>query len=526
MIYCPAQIRRMLGPALILSFLCAGVLLEVDQASGQLTEPLEPLPGSHWAYDLLEALDVLGISTAWPADFRPVSLAAVLTELDRITRYGLSEEPLVANWARTLGKERGLRGFPAQEGGGGGKSRPGTPEGAFGKLDLRFGFDGEYRNGAVFLDPGTGESLNGWGAVTFRRSLSLSGRYVSDGRKRWKGFRAGGLTAGMGPLYLFLGREFPRAPTPAHASTVLGGTVPFDGILLTTDRPRRVPGLDWLLGPSSWRFMLAPWNGITEEGDGSWFGLGGFIGQPHPRLRVGLSRVARMGGRGQGEITARRILRTILLIQNEPGSWDDQKLEVSVRFRWGLGPVPIVSYLVMAQEDSPFYRDPGTVVGSRTAFLGSSGLWLLQYEYSAYGGKAQWCFWCQRVKNGRGVEDGRAAGRWYHHYRRWPYARRDIPVGDPLGGYGAGHSLSTQYWAKSGRFHSKITLFVQNREEGNLLYERWPGWRTGVSLEGTGRFGRKLFVTLGLTQAFGSEAARQGGVRISARWAAFRLPAG
>ena len=50
-----------------------------------------------------------------------------------------------------------------------------------------------------------------------------------------------------------------------------------------------------------------------------------------------------------------------------------------------------------------------------------------------------------------------------------------------LGGYGSRHQVQLSYWGRS-PVRVAGTFFVENREEQNLLYDRWPGSRTGFAV--------------------------------------------
>lgn len=474
-------------PFLLFSLLLAAV---PSVLPGQDLHATSPLPGDHWAYDFLDALDVAGISSAWMADFRGVSEEGIQGEMDRILEFGFGRAALVRNWRRTFRRSRGLA------------PSTGSPP------RLRLHLESGLREGEAWLNPGDGAFGRARGALSLGSGVEVWGELAVGGWDRFEGLRSAGVSVPAGPFSVTVGRQFLRAPGSGSTSPLLGGGTPLDGVFVLTDRPREFPGFGWLFGPVSWQFALGPLEGITGP-DRGWIGLGSAVAQPHPRLRLGATRVVWFGGDQRGGYTLGRLARSVFLLQNEPFWWDDQKLEFTIRYDWGLGDVPFSTYLVLGQEDAPIYRDSGVVAGTRVNLLSSFGMTVLRYEYSAYGTRARWCPWCSKVKDARGVDDYRPTDFWYLHHRRWPYARDGIPLGDPLGGYGMGHTVGGRFWSAGGSFLAHARGFYQKREERNLLVDRWPGNRWGVEggstvfLPGAFRLSFSLLLTRG--GEFGSE---------------------
>jgi hypothetical protein len=253
-----------------------------------------------------------------------------------------------------------------------------------------------------------------------------------------------------------------------------------DAVHLVSTRATPLPGLKWLLGPIAWQFALAPWGGVSDLDQG-WIGLGSAVFQPHPRVRVGATRVARFGGTQSGSVTPERFVRMFLALQNEPTEWDDQFLELSLRVRWEPFGLPLATYAVFAQDNSPIWKQPGLQLGTAASLVKDSGVFLIRYEYNAIGRRARWCPGCQ-YQTGK-ASAGTNVIAWYHHVSLGLYEQNQIPVGSSLGGYGAEHSLSFSAFPSAGRFRYKVWSFLQIRDEGNLLLERWPGERAGLAGE-------------------------------------------
>ncbi len=472
---------RSLPAAVLLAALAA--LLSAPSARAQAPGP--PLPPDHWSYELLEALDVAGASSSWIYDVRPTGTGTVRAELDRIAEHDFQGAgDLARAWSRRLGAPNGETSWAA------------TAEAG-------------YRDGEGFLDPGEGA----YGVLSAAADLGGGATLWGEGRvggwSTFDGVENAGLSVAAGPFVLTGGRQRLKAAGSAGASSQLGSHVPLDALHAVSRRRAPLPGLDWLFGPVAWQFSLSPWNEVGDW-EGGWLGVGGAVAQPHPRFRIGAVRSVRFA-RGDAEpATVERVLRSVFLLQNEPLSWDNQKLEIWLRYRWELFGQPLATYAVFAQEDSPVYLDPGILAGTKAARLLDSGLWQLSYEYRAYGARGQWCFWCEKTRDGK-TESGRDQGPWYVHYGVRRYERGGFPMGDATGGYGAQHRIALAFWSRGGGFRGKATAFFQVRDdERNVLFDRWPGKRRGVRLEGG--------VPLGGTLEAVAEGLWADGPRIDTEW--------
>jgi hypothetical protein len=150
---------------------------------------------------------------------------------------------------------------------------------------------------------------------------------------------------------------------------------------------------------------------------------------------------------------------------------------VSVRVRIGPRGRSVTGYFSLGFEDTEsIYQDPGMVAGALFPLLLEGGLLTLRYEYSAFGKRAQWCGGCEYQRH-----------LWYHGRWYGPYVHEGLPMGSTLGGYGSSHWVESVFWATGMPLRVSLRAFRRNREEGNILLDRWTGVRKGISLEIAGR---------------------------------------
>lgn len=450
--------------------------------------PSPPLSFDHWSWELLEALDVAGAASAWMTGVRPTARQTAWRELRRVREEGFGTGSAVASWADRFERE--------------------LPAAGAGSWEVRAASGA--RSGDAFLDPGQGA----FGSVSLAARLgraSFWGEVEEGAREAFGGVRSAGVALPLGAFDVMVGRQRVKGAGPGWTSAHLGGEVPLDGVYVVSNRRVALPGLEWLLGPTAWHAALAPLHGVDDLDQG-WFGLGGFLAEPHPRLRIGATRVVQFAGHPDAPLTAERLLRSFFLVQNDPMNWDDQKLELSLRYRWGIFGQPLASYVVLAQEDSPLWKDPGILVGMSAPLLRENGLYNFRYEYTAYGQRARWCPGCEYARAAHGA---RYQGEWFNHGRMGLYTDRGLPMGDALGGYGANHKASVAYFSSNGQTRARAWTFFEVREEGNLLYDRWPGKRRGGGLELGHELGRGMEGTVSGVVADGPQIEREWGLRLS-----------
>lgn len=456
-----------------------------------------PVELDHWSYEFLEALDAAGAADAWMAFVRPVSRGAVRAELRRIVDYDLADASVVEAWARRFDADHPLRA-----------GSRGEPAGR--RLEVRAAAG--WVEGDALVNPGAGA----FGAVEVAGRIlpRLTGWLSLDSGRRERVHRAvnGGFSLRVGDFSLMATRQRIKTAGLASTSSQLGGEVPLDAFYAVSERPSGTGWLEWLTGPTVWQFSLAPRPELGES-DGGWVGSGGVVTRPHPRLRFGVTRSARFGGTGLPGLSPSRLLNTVFLRQNDPFFWDDQKMEVFLRVRWGLFGQPLATYVVLGQEDTPLWKDPGLVAGGTLPFLLRAGLLSFRYEYTAYGQRARWCPGCEFQT---GVQTHRVQGPWNRHDGLGPHQIEGIPLGDPLGGYGAGHTIAARFWSAGGAFRGRAWTFFQVRDdERNLLRARWPGKRRGGAAEVSWHFRPGFSATLGSMLTDGPLFDREGAVWFS-----------
>lgn len=442
-----------------LALLALSFALPAGSLRGQGVGP--PVPPGHWSYELLEILDAAGASAAWMTRVQGVPASVVRRELERVGRHGFAGDAPVAAWLRRLDRE--IPGAdPSRD-----AWRP--------AVTVEAGVE----SGRAHLDPGEGAHA-GLSASTAVAGLLAAWGSVHAGEPGGRsGVRRLGVGVALGPFALQVGRQAIRAAGPGLVSVQLNAHRPLDAVLLTSTRPLLPPVLGWLTGPTYWQLAIAPWQRAGELRDGWVAVLSGAV-RPHPALELGFARVVRCAGEGAPGITPERLARMLIMVQNRPMNWDDQKLELALRARWRLLGRPMAGYVVIAQEDAPIWTDAGVILGIQLPLVGRRGAYGLRYEYTAYGPRARWCFFCE---DARGRGEHRVQGEWFVHTRQGAYLRDGLPAGDPLGGYGAGHTVRLAFFPAALPVHGATWASFQVREEGNLLFERWPGKRRVAGIE-------------------------------------------
>lgn len=475
-----------------------------------------PVAPDHWSFELLDALDAAGVANAWMSDFRPSSRAVVRGELSRVVRGRFGATKVAEAWLGRFDEVHPLGSDGGRDDAG--QAAGGADEGA---ADEPRSFDWELRasagsrTGKALFDPGDG--FLGIGGTAARAGPVSAWLEAGDpATERLDGaLRTTGIGAPFGPFQVLLGRFRMKAAGPATTSAQLAGEVPFDALYLASRRRSPLPWLEWLFGPVAWQLALAPWAGIDDL-DRGWFGVGGLVAEPIPDFRIGAVRTARFGGSHVAPFTAERFFRTVFILANEPVGWDDQKIELTFRYRWSVFGQPMAAHVVVGQEDHPLWRDPSIVTGLTLPLVRDSGLWELRYEYAAMGARARWCPICEfDVFTPGGAF---ASSNWYTHKAHPPYERAGLPVGMPLGGYGASHTATVRFWDPGARYRVEGWMFFQVREEGNRLLDRWPGKRRGGGLEFLWLRSSPLELCLRGLVADGPEFPSEWGLEAVATW--------
>ncbi len=190
--------------------------------------------------------------------------------------------------------------------------------------------------------------------------------------------------------------------------------------------------------------------------------------EPHPSVQLGAYRTVRFAGEGISDPSVTEILQ-VFAGQGGSEGFDDSQGELSARLRFRAWGQPLAPYVSLGFEDVPsLWEDPGIVAGVLVPVETGSGVLAARYEYQAFGRQAKWCGGCEYKSH-----------RWYTQRSYGEYTLDDVLLASSLGGYGTRHRLEATYW---GALPLRLTgvAFVEDREEGNLLFDRWPGGRRGL----------------------------------------------
>jgi hypothetical protein len=284
----------------------------------------------------------------------------------------------------------------------------------------------------------------------------------------------------------------------------MAGHAPVDGLLLGSARPFRLPGFLDVLGRMTAHFFLSP-NISTPTTDNAWLNSMGLSLEPHPAVTLGASRTIRFAGEGISDNPSLSELFTIFSGQGGDDSFDDSQGELSLRVRFRAWGQPMSPYVSLGFEDLPsMWEDPGLVAGLLVPIDVGTGVLAARYEYQAFGQQAQWCGGCEYVSH-----------RWYTQREYGEYVLDGVPLGSTLGGYGSRHQLGLTWWSHESYRVSGVA-FTEEREEGNLLYDRWPGRRSGFGGSVAGRPRPGWEIEAGGLVSFGEDAT-DGGLNLTVR---------
>lgn len=348
----------------------------------------------------------------------------------------------MAAWTRALATETGL-----------------SP-GQWGRLGVAAGFE----RTDVSLLPERGLYLEGTGEVALSPGVALwaTGSLNTEGETGE--LSSGGLAARLGAAQVLVGRISPRIGQ-GTSTILLAGRNAMEGVLVGTARPFRIP----LLGRTTAHLFIAPWVD-TPTVDRAWFSSLGVSIEPHPAVTLGAYRTVRFAGEGLSQGLADALWSLVPLQGGDDPAEDNQgELAARVRFKaWGQ---PLATYVSLGFEDpQSLWEDPGLVAGILIPWNVGGGVLATRYEYQAFGSAARWCGPCTASSH-----------RWYSQREYGPYQTEDVLIGSSLGGYGSRHQVRVTYWSAA-TLRLGGVVFVERREEENLLFERWPGSRTGIGV--------------------------------------------
>ena len=413
-----------------------------DVAAQEGRYSARPLETGHWSVEFVEMLHARGTAEAWPIWLEPLP-AGVLEQAMAPGEGGSDSNAGISFWTDAFRAETALA--PAQV--------------------ARLGVAAGFESSQVSLVPERGGYLEGVVDVPFSPAVSawVAGGLATEGSSE---VFSGGLAARFGAGQLLVGRMSPKIGQ-GTARILLSGRNPMNGVLIGTARPAPVP----VLGRVTAHFFVAP-EIDTPQVDGVTFSSFGFSIEPHPAVTLGAYRTVRFGGDGvEGSG-----LGSLFPFQggDDPAEDNQGELAARVRFRaWGQ---PAAVYATLGFEDPvSAWEDPGLIAGILLPFDLPQGMLTGRYEYQAFGESARWCGSCEAESH-----------RWYRQREYGPYQIGAVPLASSLGGYGSRHQVEISYWGAS-RIRLSGVVFTETREEQNLLYERWPGSRTGMAVSAFAR---------------------------------------
>ncbi len=435
--------------------LWVAALLVCSQApslSGQTSStPARPLDAGHWAYDFMEVVHALGAPGVWSPWTEPLVAPAVGSALQEARRARPDLGAPLDRWIALFETETGL------------------PAGQWGRLGMGAGFQG----GSASLLPERGGFVDGLVDIPLSPQVALWAEGGVSSETSEADLVSGGLAARFGAAQLVAGRM--RARIGQGTSRILlAGRSSMDGVLVGSARPFLLPGFLKVFGRVTAHILVSP-NVSTPTTDRAWFSSMGMSIEPHPAVQLGAYRTVRFAGEGISDPSVGEIFQ-VLSGQGGSEDFDDSQGELAARVRFRAWGQAVAPYLSVGFEDLPsLWEDPGLVAGVLVPVETGSGIVAARYEYQAFGKQAQWCLECEYKSH-----------RWYTQRSYGEYTFDDVLLASSLGGYGTRHLVEASWW---GALPLRLSgmVFFEEREEGNLLFERWPGQRQGVGASAAAR---------------------------------------
>ncbi len=442
---------------------------QVRDDAGRFASPF--LPVHHWALDALRRLDAMG---AAPPGYDPATGA--LTRGEAALALEFAAEAGHGAVAAIAGQylARFAEEFPVtvsaleQQRAEGAALLGGSMAGGAG-----------LREGVVSTGKNT---ANGWSgaapvpdradglmdvelaaAVFPHMSVSLSPRWAAGSA----GVESGDVQARVATVGLWAGRRAPAYRAGRGGGIVLSGAAAFDGGGMFLAEPLRLPWVFGALGPVGFETTLAR---AARNGDVAhpWFWTARGTVHPHPRLSIGVTRAALMGGEGNPPLTLRAL--AYMLVGKHDGvdsRVEDQVVSVDLRYRPPL-PIPLSVYFEWGAEDSAgaWWQVPGRVVGMLLpAWPGAT--WLSAgMERAAFAGHC-----CSNPP-------------WYRH-GSFPagWSAGGAPLGHPLGGEGTEWRAYGDADLLGARVRLSGDAFVRHRGPENLYAPEREGASRGVRVD-------------------------------------------
>lgn len=464
---------------------------------------LEP---RHWSLELLELLDAAGSTGAWMGSvglphagethraFQAEASPAVGAP------DGRSLSPaFIPAWRLSLQEEFPVRQAARGSTISGGALRRSSAAPAATSVALRLQ-GGHRRSGSFPVQQGSGWLGGGGVEVMLGGATRGWAEWVGGAGHPGPSLHRAGLSAALGPMALSVVRH-PLRLGPGQDDPLLSGLVPLDAIHVRTSSPI----------PAGWlgRFALSGSLARLDQAgnvESPWHGTLAATVEPFRWLRVGGSRTAVFGGEDRPSVSSSRLWGLLTgQHSDDAGEFEDQHAALFLELRPSVAGFSFKLHGLVAANDTEggIRDDPAALAGVTLPLALPSGLWGFRYEYAAFGARARLCTRC---------DEGRARS-WYTHYVYGPHSSGGVPLGSSLGGYGASHRVSAEWWAPSGGFQLRLDGVQERREAGNLLIQRWSGTWSGFEAralllpEGSARIsfeGRSMWGPEG-TQRWGGE---------------------
>ncbi|MEX2526147.1 MAG: capsule assembly Wzi family protein [Gemmatimonadota bacterium] len=432
---------------------------------GPMMEP------EHWTLALLELLDAGGSAGAWMGSVGlphagEVHGALLMDESTTVGAPGRPPPGFIPAWRLSLQEEFPVRRAARRTTISTGTLRrsPNAPTATSVALRLQ----GGYRSSEVLPLHRVSGWMGGGGAeVMLGGATRAWAEWVGGAGHPGATLHRAGLAVELGSVTLSAVRH-PLRLGPGQDDPLLSGLVPLDAVHLRTSSPLQAGWLGRLaLSTSLARLPVA---GNVES---PWHGTLAVSVEPFHWLRVGGSRTAVFGGEDRPPVTGARLWGLFTgRHSDDTGEFEDQHAALFLELRPTVAGFSFRLHGLMAANDTEggIRDDPAALAGVTLPLFHSSGLWGFRYEYAAFGARARLCTRC---------DEGRSRS-WYNHYVYGPHSSGGVPLGSSLGGYGASHRMSAEWWAPGGGVHLRLGGIQERREVGNLLSQRWFGTWNGA----------------------------------------------
>ncbi|HUP88860.1 MAG TPA: capsule assembly Wzi family protein [Longimicrobiales bacterium] len=228
--------------------------------------------------------------------------------------------------------------------------------------------------------------------------------------------------------------------------------------------------------------------------------------QPHPRLRMSLTRGMMFGGERNLPITFSRLVNNLIgnYTENGENSFANQLASIDLHYRLPTSGFPMAVYLEFGADDAygSFWRTPGTVGGFEIGPFAS-------VDFSV------------GIERAAFARSSASRSLWYQNsWFREGWTDHGELLGHPL----AGHGNEWRLFATSGSalkgWEGAFSGYVRDRGSQNLLAPQREGKSNGGTLELDVRITRRAHVTLNgeVEQGSGDREWTTSKARAALRW--------